>query len=403
MKKFRYIILTICLFLPSLVYALEIDGLNSKNVIVYNIDNNKIIYEKNGDKEVPIASLTKIMTTIVSIEEIKDLKETVVITSEMLKGIPWDATVAGLKVNDKVTYEDLLYSSMIPSGADATQALAISLTGSIDNFVKLMNKKAKDLNLAHTNFVNTTGLDIDNHYSSVKDVLTLLNYSLKNSTFKKVYETKYYTTSNNIELKSTLSHYNEYLNYDLSFIKGSKTGYTDDAGLCLSTESLIDGANIITVTTGADYTYDGYYNNMKDIKKIYSALKENYTNQVVIEEANVLEKIKTKNAKEDIVIINSPKDIKVYTEKPFEKDKVKIEYDGIKEVSYKTKKGTKIGTIKVYYKNELIDEVDAITSEDLHFSLFKFIKNNIFIILGAFIVVLIIKPKKKKKRKVVHR
>lgn len=403
MKKFRYIILTICLFLPSLVYALEIDGLNSKNVIVYNIDNNKIIYEKNGDKEVPIASLTKIMTTIVSIEEIKDLKETVVITSEMLKGIPWDATVAGLKVNDKVTYEDLLYSSMIPSGADATQALAISLTGSIDNFVKLMNKKAKDLNLAHTNFVNTTGLDIDNHYSSVKDVLTLLNYSLKNSTFKKVYETKYYTTSNNIELKSTLSHYNEYLNYDLSFIKGSKTGYTDDAGLCLSTESLIDGANIITVTTGADYTYDGYYNNMKDIKKIYSALKENYTNQVVIEEANVLEKIKTKNAKEDIVIINSPKDIKVYTEKPFEKDKVKTEYAGIKEVSYKTKKGTKIGTIKVYYKNELIDEVDAITSEDLHFSLFKFIKNNILIILGAFIVILIIKPKKKKKRKVVHR
>ena len=403
MKKFRYIILTICLFLPSLVYALEIDGLNSKNVIVYNIDNNKIIYEMNGDKEVPIASLTKIMTTIVSIEEIKDLKETVVITSEMLKGIPWDATVAGLKVNDKVTYEDLLYSSMIPSGADATQALAISLTGSIDNFVKLMNKKAKDLNLAHTNFVNTTGLDIDNHYSSVKDVLTLLNYSLKNPTFKKVYETKYYTTSNNIELKSTLRHYNEYLNYDLSFIKGSKTGYTDDAGLCLSTESLIDGAKIITVTTGADYTYDGYYNNMKDIKKIYSALKENYTNQVVIEEANVLEKIKTKNAKEDIVIINSPKDIKVYTEKPFEKDKVKIEYNGIKEVSYKTKKGTKIGTIKVYYKNELIDEVDAITSEDLHFSLFKFIKNNILIILGAFIVVLIIKPKKKKKRKVVHR
>ena len=403
MKKFRYIILTICLFLPSLVYALEIDGLNSKNVIVYNIDNNKIIYEKNGDKEVPIASLTKIMTTIVSIEEIKDLKETVVITSEMLKGIPWDATVAGLKVNDKVTYEDLLYSSMIPSGADATQALAISLTVSIDNFVKLMNKKAKDLNLAHTNFVNTTGLDIDNHYSSVKDVLTLLNYSLKNPTFKKVYETKYYTTSNNIELKSTLSHYNEYLNYDLSFIKGSKTGYTDDAGLCLSTESLIDGAKIITVTTGADYTYDGYYNNMKDIKKIYSALKENYTNQVVIEEANVLEKIKTKNAKEDIVIINSPKDIKVYTEKPFEKDKVKIEYTGIKEVSYKTKKGTKIGTIKVYYKNELIDEVDAITSEDLHFSLFKFIKNNILIILGAFIVVLIIKPKKKKRKKVARK
>lgn len=402
MKKLKYILITICLLMPSLVYALEIDGLNSKHIIVYNKDNNKILYEKNSKDEVPMASLTKIMTTIVSIENIKDLNEKVTITSDMLKNIPWDATVAGLKVGDKVTYEDLLYSSMIPSGADATQALAISLTGSIDNFVKLMNKKAKELKMNNTNYVNTTGLDIDNHYSTAKDILTLLNYSLNNETFKKIYETKNYTTTNNIKLESTLSHYNEYLNYDVSFIKGSKTGYTDDAGLCLSTESIIDGTTILTVTTGADYTYDGYYNNLKDVKKIYNSLKENFENITLIDEGTVIQKINTKNVKEKEVIINSPKKVSVYIEKPYDKNKLKTEYNGPKEISHRTKKGTKIGTIKVYYDNELVDELDAVTSEDLHFSLFKFIKNNIAIILGVFIVFLIIKPKKRKRKKVAR-
>ncbi len=398
MKKFKYILITIFLFFPINLYCLEINDLNSKHVIVYNKDNNKILYEKNSEDKVPMASLTKIMTTIVSIENIKDLKEKVTITPDMLKNIPWDATVAGLKVGDKVTYEDLLYSSMIPSGADATQALAISITGSVDDFVTLMNKKAKELNMNNTNFVNTTGLDIDDHYSTAKDILTLLNYSLDNKTFKKIYETKVYTTTNNIELSSTINHYNEYLNYDISFIKGSKTGYTDDAGLCLSTESIIDNTTILTVTTGADYTYDGQYNNMKDLKKIYNSLKDNYEKVTLIEEGTLLYKVNTKYAKEDTVLINSPKEISYYIEKPYDKDKLKIDYNTKEEVSYKTKKGTKIGTIKIYYDNELVEEVDALTNENLHFSFFKFIKSNILILLSIIVVIILIKPKKKRRK-----
>ena len=163
MKKVGYIILTIILIIPLGINALEIEDLNSKNVIVYNKDEGKIIYEKNADEKTKIASLTKIMTTIIAIENIEDLNEKVTITSSMLNGIPYDASTAGLKVGETYTYDELLYASMIPSGADATQALAISLTGSIKNFVKKMNDKAKELDMENTNFINTTGLDEEGH------------------------------------------------------------------------------------------------------------------------------------------------------------------------------------------------------------------------------------------------
>ena len=152
-----------------------------------------VLYEKDSDKIVSIASLTKIMTTIVAIENIDDFNETVYITYDMLKDVPWDSSVAGLSIGDEVTYLDLLYASILPSGADATNSLAISLTGSIDNFVDMMNDKAQELNLFDTHFSNTTGYDIDNHYSTANDILKLLVYSLSNQTFKKIYTTNKYT------------------------------------------------------------------------------------------------------------------------------------------------------------------------------------------------------------------
>ena len=174
MKRIKEVLLTICLFIPCILSALEIEGLYSKNVIVYNKDENKIIYEKNSEDTVSIASLTKIMTTLVSIENIKDLNEKVTITEKMLSSVPWDASVAGLQVGDVVTYEDLLYASMLPSGADATDSLAISLTGSISNFVEKMNDLAKKLNLTGLKFSNTTGYDAAGHYGTAKDILKLL-------------------------------------------------------------------------------------------------------------------------------------------------------------------------------------------------------------------------------------
>ncbi len=402
MKKFIISLLTCFLILPNVSHALEIDNLYSKNVLVYNLDENKILYDKNIDDKISIASLTKIMTTLVAIENIEDLNEKVKITTKMLEGIPYDASVAGLKVGDVVTYKDLLYASMIPSGADATQSLADSLTGSISNFVSMMNKKAENIGLKNTHFVNTTGLDEKNHYSSLEDILTLIKYALNNKTFKKVFETKSYTTTNNIKLKSTLNGYNKGLNYDLSYVKGSKTGFTDDAGLCLLTLSNIDDTNIITITTDAPYTY-GNFKNIIDLNNIKTSLNENYTKVELIKENELLTTLKTKYAKQKNIEIKSSKIISRYIENPYDEKQLKIEYNGKEIISYKTKVGSKLGEIKISYKDEIVDVIEVKLEQELNFSLWEYIKDNIITIIIIVVVfitlVLILKPKKKKKKK----
>ena len=309
---------------PLITKAFEIEGLYSKNVLVYNLDEDKILYNVKSEDKISIASLTKIMTTIVAIENIENLDETITITSKMLDDIPYDASTAGLEVGDKVTYKDLLYASLIPSGADATQSLAVSISGSVSKFVELMNNKAKSLNMKNTHFVNTTGLDEEGHYSTLEDILILIKYALKNETFKSVFETKSYTTTNNIKLKSTLDYYNRDFNYNISYVLGSKTGFTDDAGLCLLTLSNVDDTNIITITANAPYSY-GNSKNMMDLNTIKTSLDKSFEKATLITENEQLIVLNTKYAKEKKIKITSPYEITKYVEKPFNKDKIKSE------------------------------------------------------------------------------
>lgn len=112
----------------------------------------------------------------------------------MLNGlVEANASVVGLRVNQTVTYEDLLYSTLLASGADAVRTLAITISGNENDFVTLMNKKAKDLNMNNTHFVNATGSDAKNHYSTVNDVAILVMEALKNETFKEIFTAKSYT------------------------------------------------------------------------------------------------------------------------------------------------------------------------------------------------------------------
>ncbi len=400
MKKIVYLILTIILTVPLSIQALEINGLHSKNVIIYNLDEDKVIYEKNSEEITSIASLTKIMTTIVSIEKIENLDEKVTITEKMLANVPWDASVAGLQVGDTLTYKDLLYASMLPSGADATDSLAVSLFGSIDEMVNRMNSKADELGLENTSFVNTTGYDANGHHSTAKDILTLLKYALENETFKEIYTTKTYTTSNNLKLNSTVVDFNKKYNYDLSYIQGSKTGYTDEAGQCLAALSKIDDTNIITITINAPYV-SGSARHLIDITKLHDTLEENYEKRIFVEEGETIKELPTKYAKEETVPINSLITISRYIEKPYDESKLEIKYKGEEEISSTIKKGTEVGTIQVFYDGELLEDMKAITTIELNFSVWKYLKENIVYYLGVIFLVIattiIIKPKKKKR------
>ena len=180
MNKNKWLLLFILFLFPINIYALNYPKLDSKIIEVYDVTDGKILYEVNSKKSSSIASLTKIATVITAIENIKNVDEKVTITKEILSTVSWDASVAGLKIGDVVTYKDLLYASMLPSGADATQSIAILSSGSVDNFVEKMNKLAEKIELKNTHFVNVTGLDVDGHYSTADDMRKLLVYALKN-------------------------------------------------------------------------------------------------------------------------------------------------------------------------------------------------------------------------------
>ena len=164
MKKF---FLFIILLIPFNVIALEFPEINSDKAIIYDLTDAKILYEKNSITKTSIASLTKILTTITALENITDLNTYVTITKEMLQGIYWNASVAGLKVGDKVTYQDLLYAIMLPSGADAAHSIAIALCGSQGAFVTKMNTLAQNIGMANSYFLNVTGLDKEGQYLSL--------------------------------------------------------------------------------------------------------------------------------------------------------------------------------------------------------------------------------------------
>ena len=388
MKKFNYILLTILLsILPIFLNALEIENLYSKSVLVYDFDEERVIYSLNDDEQKSIASLTKLMTVLVAIENIDNLDRAVTINWSMLSNVPWDASVAGFHAGDTVTYKDLLYGVMLPSGADAADSLAVSISGSVSAFVDLMNKKAKELGMNKTVFVDTTGYH-EGSKSSAKDLITLLKYALNNQTFREIYSAKTYTTSNNLNLRATIVAYSKNLPYDLSYVLGSKTGYTDEAGLCLSTLSNIDNENILTITLDAKVD-DNMDKHVIDLNNIYSSLKEGYDKVLLVKEGETLLSLETKYAKEEKIDFNSKEDIYKYIEGDYNKEELKIDYEGIKIVNYNTEVGTKLGTLKVYYKSELVREIDILLEKPLNFSLFEFIKVNIvYIILGLIVLFL---------------
>lgn len=357
------------------VKALELD-INSKNAILYNLDSNEILYEKESEEKVQIASLTKIMTALVSLENIEDLDKQVILKNEDLKGLAEENLVtAGFTIGEVLTYRDLLYGLLLPSGADAAKALARNIAGTDEEFINLMNKKAKELKLDNTNFSNVIGLDDENNYSTAKDLLTIFKKALENEDFKKIITTNQYTTSDGkLTLKSTIQTNAKKYNISVPYILGGKTGTTNGAGLCLATIAKENDVNYMLVTTGALYDKVRPHH-IDDAKTIYDYFIQNYSNQKIVDKEISFKTLKTKYAKEDNVKLYPEKDIIKYIPNDYDKNDIKYEYNGINEITPSTK--GKLGTLKIYYKDELLDTQKIYLNEKINFSIQKFIKINI--------------------------
>lgn len=403
MKILRKIIFLILIFFISIniVFAKEFVDLYSKNAILYDLNDNSLLYELNSKEKIPIASLTKIMTTIVALENIEDVNKKVTLNFKVFEGlIEADASLAGFQVGDQVSYLDLLYGTILPSGAEAAQALAIYTSGSIQEHIKLMNEKAENLKLKNTKFTSITGLNEVNQYSTVEDIAILLKYSLKNEIFKEIFTDKTYTASNGLKMQSTLLFYGSQYNVSTKYIKGAKTGYTESAGLCMASISNTGDINLLLVTAGASSLNNRIFH-LKDAMNVYEYYKDNYKMMKIIEEDQLLISIKTKYDKREYINFYAQEEIVKLLPKETTLDDIEIKYEGVNLLTTKSKIGSKLGVVNIIYEDEVIDSIDIMLNEKINFNLFRYIKKNriICIIIVLSIIIVYLKYLQYKRRK----
>ena len=260
------------------VKNLEVSGINSQYAVLMQANGGRVVWEVNGDEQMYPASLTKVMTTIVAIEELESLEQQITLSNgifEQLQG--QNATQAGFQAGESVRVIDLLYGAMLPSGAECCLGLAEFISGSEEKFVELMNKKAEDLGMDNTHFEDVTGLHDPEHYSTAKDMAILLKYVIRNETFREIAESSHHSTGvTNIHPDGITYYSTMFKNLTDSQVTGGeilggKTGYTGEAGLCLASYATIEDREYVLVTAGA-WGDSGEVLHIQDALTVYNKL-----------------------------------------------------------------------------------------------------------------------------------
>lgn len=251
------------------------DDVNAKYAVLMNATKNEIIAEKSSESVIYPASLTKIMTLITAVENMKSFDDTFTYSFQVTDPLyKQEASVVGFSAGETVTVKDMLYGSILASGADATTGLAMTVSGSEEKFAEAMNKKASELGLSTANFTNASGLHNENHKCTVIDIAVLLNYAMKNDVCRQVLTTEEYTTAQTeqhpegIKVTSTLFSRMYGTEPEGATVIAGKTGYTVEAGNCIASYANgADGNDYIFVTTGGTDKWKAVYDHIN----VYSA------------------------------------------------------------------------------------------------------------------------------------
>jgi D-alanyl-D-alanine carboxypeptidase (penicillin-binding protein 5/6) len=341
----------------------ELPKTNSRRYIVYDRISKSMIIGKNEDIKSAMASTTKIMTTIVILEK-ADLNETVTVSA---KAGGTGGSRLGLKRGDKASVRDLLYGLMLRSGNDAAVALAEHVGGSVKEFAELMNEKAIELGLTNTHFVTPHGLDDANHYTTALELAKLTDYAMNNETFSKIVGTKSITIYINNQPRQ-INNTNELLGV-LNGVVGVKTGFTNNAGRCLVTETKRNNMDIITIVLGADTKKDRTKDSVNLIEYTYSKYKMYNIEEKIIEEFN-----KWKNINEKRILItkgkqSNPKLALGAIEKAIipicDDDKIEYSINALTEVEAPVEQWNVMGTLTVKLNGEILESIEIVNVNEV--------------------------------------
>ena len=341
----------------------ELPKTNSRRYIVYDRISKSMIIGKNEDVKSAMASTTKIMTTIVILEK-ADLNETVTVSA---KAGGTGGSRLGLKRGDKASVRDLLYGLMLRSGNDAAVALAEHVGGSVKEFAELMNEKAIELGLTNTHFVTPHGLDDANHYTTALELAKLTDYAMDNETFAKIVGTKSTTIYINNQSRQ-INNTNELLGV-LNGVVGVKTGFTNNAGRCLVTETKRNNMDIITIVLGADTKKDRTKDSVNLIEYTFSKYKMYNLEEQIIEEFN-----KWKNINEKRILIikgktSNPKlalgAIEKATIPICDNDKIEYSINALTEIEAPVEQWNVMGKLTVKINGEILENIDIVNVNEV--------------------------------------
>lgn len=275
-------------------------NITSEAVYLVNLDTKEVVLEKNGDKQLVPASLTKIMTAILLLEEYKDNIHGLSTTYVSGTSACFDelyltgCSNADIQIGEKVSYKDLLYALMLRSACEAANIIAYNLAGSLEAFAQMMNDKAYELGCRNTHFTNAHGLFWEDHYTTAHDMAIITQYALTLPMFEEISCSQEYTMeATNFHGESRKIIHTNFMmskaqggdNY-YEYVKGIKTGTLDEAGRCLVSLAMKDGYSYLLVTMGApqkDANGNNVYYNFIDAKAIYTWAFDNlrYTDLIL--------------------------------------------------------------------------------------------------------------------------
>ena len=374
LKRVFSAFLIICLiFTPILtVNAYEPSGIDitANAAMLVSMDTDEVLYEKNADKQVYPASITKIMTALLMLESDKYDPDAKIAMSEqaldLISGT--GSSVSLLRAGEEITQLDLVYMVLMSSYGDCALLAAEYYGGSVENFVAMMNSRATELGLTNTHYENPIGLHHQENYTTARDTYVLTKFALQNATFKEVCESTRHTVKTSLSGQRVLSTTNflqdNTTNYYYTYAKGVKTGYTDEAGRCLVSTASYNGYNYMCLVFGCPPNAKNHFTESADL---YRWAFNNFEFKTVANTENPVAEIGVDLSLDtDFVSLYVDQGFVSVLPKDADDSTISIVAKPTSEiVDAPIKKGQVLGTADIIYAEKIIGTVNLISNEDI--------------------------------------
>ncbi len=319
---------------------------SAQSAVVLEAGTGRILFEKNAYQKLPMASTTKVMTALVALEY--GNPDDVITVGQNASGV--EGSSIWLSAGERMTLSDMLYGLMLASGNDAAVAIAEHIGGSVEAFVDMMNKKAKEIGAYNTHFANPNGLPDKNHYTTAYDLALISAYAMKNETFCTIVKTQYKTLPwEGHEWDRVVKNKNKILwNYEGG--NGIKTGFTKEAGRCLAAAAQRDNMQLVSVVLNAPDMFN-------DCMALMDYGFENYDNRIIVKKGELIGNVAVKDGMQDSFAVYADEDI-AYPLTDDEFSKVQKAVHLKDEVKAPVDKGQVVGTVDLWLGEEKLCSVE---------------------------------------------